>query len=487
MPNIDDLFEKHSKEIAEESLRFKEAMQTEIPRDPLRRPWNDSSGRPSIDSTDVRHERRDDRRQPATEAPLKVELPWYATFWSFVAAVKKNQTILLKVFAFAGLISIVAAQFVPIIYNSSLQLFAPDKVDKISSRLQLFANRVEFASFPTDLKIPLGLIVRRLKSPVATAWVLEKYQTRPSSVETPISPTSVQAETFYAEGSELLTIQGYANNPKAAVEITNLYWDYFEKEVSEMRTEHLQKVDEWIQLTSVELERKLADIAGQTGKLAALAPGAEQSHIQSRLSDSYADILMRKIRVQKEHDELQKALQQKSLDVLFKVNDPEVQDAHRIYEALETQSAATPNQRFENQKLEIKRRVEETVATNLEQKNVELDSLESEIKKIKPRLSSIQTVALSGDPTGLKMQELFRQQAQYQSQLDEIENLKAQIKVESDISESRLKPIQAAIVDPSTGRPYRAVIYLVCLFASLLVTLIALMIVQIRKPPGLLN
>ena len=67
------------------------------------------------------------------------------------------------------------ASLIPSSYFSTLHLYAPEKTDSVSSRLQLFSNKIEYASFPIDFKIPLGLIARRLKSEAARSWVLQRY------------------------------------------------------------------------------------------------------------------------------------------------------------------------------------------------------------------------------------------------------------------------------------------------------------------------
>jgi hypothetical protein len=483
MPTINELLEKHAGEIADESRRFKSEVQTEIPRDPLRRPWNDVAN----ESEAVGGARSVANKAPTKSSTLTPEKAtvWYATLGSILEAIKQNLKLLSLVFFLTFAASSIGAQFVPVTYSSALQLYAPDKSDDISSRLALYANRVEFASFPVGFKIPLGLIVRRLKGPEAKAWVIEQYLSKNKVSDKGFDADAVRVETYYAEGSELLVIQGYARTPETAVEITNLYWDYFENEIRNMRGEHLAKVSEWIQMTSFDLGQKSASLMERIAKLSPEKQGAEKVQIRGRLAESFADLQMKQMRVQRERDDLSAAVADRSGEKLFLLSDIEIQDMRRIKLALNEQKNGTSPERLNTQKEDLLKQAREFAHDRLAEKEIELSSLKEQLRKISPQLLSYKSTDTADSAASSQIRELLRQEDQYQSQLDELSKLKSQIEVESNLVHMRLRPIQAATPDTSTCRPYKMLLYglgaVIALFFSLLTLGIAQQFRQVRQ------
>ena len=477
MPTINELLEKHSGEIADESRRFKGEVQTEIPRDPLRRPWNDVGD----EIGNVGGARSVLNKAPTkVSAALASELDpvWYATLGSILRAVKQNVKLLSLIFCTTLATSIIGAEFVPMTYSSALQLYAPDKSDDISSRLALYANRVEFASFPIGLKIPLGLIVRRLKGPEARAWVIEQFMSKKGTSNTGFNADSVRVETYYAEGSELLVIQGYANQPEAAMEITNLYWDYFENEIRNMRQEHLAKVSQWIQMTSFDIGQKSASVMERIAKLSPEKQGAEKVQIRGRLAESFADLQMKRIHAQREYDELGAAAKDSTGEKLFLLSDSEMQDMRRIKLALDGQNGEIPAARLKSQKEDLLTQARDFANGRLAEKEIELSSLKEQLRKLSPQLDSYRSIDATDSTMSSQIRELLHQEDQYQSQLDELDKLKSQIEVESNIVHMRLRPIQTASSDPSTRRPYKMVLYGLGAAFALFLSLLALGIIQ---------
>src|SRR5437868_9200255 len=230
MSTIDELLDRHKKEIEQESRKLREEEHVEIPRDPFRRPWHG----------------------PATESitesiidTTKKELPWFASFGGIGRVLYARKKIFISALIIFGCSFLFVAERIPVTYNSTLHLYAPEKWDTISSRLPLLTNRVEFASFPLEFKVPLSLLSRRLRSEEARSWVIAKYAQNPAH-NVAFNPDTVKVETAYVSTSELLMVQGFANDPEIASDITRLYWEYLEQEIKGLRGEQLKKIENWI-------------------------------------------------------------------------------------------------------------------------------------------------------------------------------------------------------------------------------------------------
>lgn len=462
MPNIDDLFDKHGQQIAEEAKAFQGALHKDVPRDPVRRPWNGLNE--GVDSM---------------AAGAKSEA-WYNSWGTIGKAMRENAMAISLTMLISLATLVTLAQFIPSTYNSNLHLYAPEKSDTISSRLPLFANRVEFASFPVDNKIPLALVARRLKAEPARAWVVEQYLKRGAQNSVAIDPATVNAETFYAEGSELLVIAGYANDPQIAADVTNLYWDYLENEIQKMRLGHLEKINQWIELTTVSLNQRMTSLAQELAQVSAVRPIEAKSQVHAKLAENYADLEMKRLHAVKERDEFRGALEQGPEDRIWLVSNPEIQELREINDALKKQPAEAAGISSESKRAEIHTQAIERAKTLLEEKTREIASIQEQTVKLRTQLNIFQ-----GDDStsvqGSRLRELLRQQAEYQSQSDELERLKTQLGVESAMTQTRLRQIQAAAADPSSRRPLLVLKYSVCFFAALFLSLMLLIWLQRKK------
>jgi hypothetical protein len=454
MPNIEDLINKYGKEITSETAEFRNAMGAGVPRDSEKRPWSSAAESAS-----------------QTYGPPPIT-KWYGSFTGIREAVLKHKLMLFTAF-FGGLMVLVGvAQFVPDSYNSVLNLYAPERTDSVSSRLQLFSGRVEFAGFPVDFKIPLGLTARRLRSDRAKEWVLKQYAQRPHDSRITINPDLIHADTFYAEGSELLVIQGYANAPQIAADVTNLYWEYLETEIGGMRKEHLHRVNQWLALTASNLQAKLDDLNLKASAVSDSPMALSRAQLNSKLADTYADAEVKRIRTQKQLDELAAALNHRpelTLTTLWSLPYPELQDLRQVHSALALQQETDTSPLLASRLKSIDEQAVTLAKKLLEQRRLEFDSLTNETQKLKTQIDlQMPANTLQGQ------RDLLTQQTQTKLLLSELDALKAQLAVEFDIAPSRLRVIQPALPDFSTRRPSLVVKYSACALAALMLSILSL-------------
>jgi hypothetical protein len=437
--------------------------------DPLR-PWHGLDSNPEQRQKDI----KDWRHRPEIEESVAETIGvWYSSITGVVQAFLKHRIKLLVIFVLSTTLTTSIASFIPSTYFSTLHLYAPEKTDSVASRLQLFSNKIEYASFPVDFKIPLGLIARRLKSLEAKAWVLKKYAEMPTHAsEKKIDPELVNAETFYAEGSELLVVQGYANDPFVSVDVTNLYWDYLENEIKSLHEDNLAKVQKWIVLTSDDWTQRLNSISKRLTNMPTTGYQENNGQLRTQLTSDYSSFEIKKRKINKEKAELQTALKSKDLSLVWAISDPEIQDIRRVDEAISAEYGT------QNSHEALIARGMEILHRRIQEKDLELVSIEEQMNQVKQQMVERASVSRMESSISSKQSDLIRQQSDYVGRLEELEKLKNQIEVESTLAHKKLSPIQAAFADPTSLRPSMVVKYFICVFAAIFFTLIALILLE---------
>lgn len=464
MPNIDDILQTAANEFSSEA----EAPATEKHEIFIKRPWQELDF--EIDHRE-KTPPKSSRKQPAN-TPAEI---WYHSLVGIWLTLRRHAK---KMFAsFVGLlaISLGLASFLPSTYFATLHLYAPEKTDSIASRLQLFSNKIEFASFPVDFKIPLGLIARRLKSDAAKAAVIEKFSTLYPQEKNKLVVDLVGAETFYAEGSELLVIQGYANSPEFSVRITNLYWEYLESQIKTLRQNNLEKVHHWIQLTSHDWKERLNVISADITNLPAASYLERTDQLGTSLVANDSDAQLKRRMVLKEINSLNEALSQTGTDYLWSLPDPEIQDIRRINEALQIQRGEATNLEtsFSTKARELSR-------LRLHEKEIELAGLNDQISHIRSQLALRASASKVGASMSARQMDLLRQQSDYVGRIEDLEKLRDQVEVESTLVHTKLEPIQAAVPDESTRRPSMILKYSVATVAAFILALFSLVLFESR-------
>ena len=466
MPNIDDLLKQTERRGGPGS-----DPQFEVPRDRARRPWNgleidlepDSSERPGTHSENSK----------ITEGSTRAEA-WYDSAVGIIESLHRNALALTVIFVLTTALTTGIATQVPSSYFSTLHLYAPEKTDSVASRLQLFSNKIEFASFPVDFKIPLGLIARRLNSEIAKHWVVEQYLSRSThATSVAIDPNFVTAETFYAEGSELLVIQGYANDPEISVEVTNLYWEYLEKEIKDLKQDNLEKVHHWIELTSADWNDRLASISNRISDMPAESYQDRGDALRNQLASEQSDTQLKLAKLKKEAALLKSASHSDDPALLWSVPDQEIQDLRRVDDVLKAQDAQQSQRRSE-----VFQRARDLIGSKLNEKNVEISALTDRLHQVSSQFMDHTLAIKNRSSLSAKQQDLIRQQSDYVGRLEELEKLKNQIDVESALAHTKLRAIKAPVADESSRRPNLMVKYTVAIFAALFLTICALLFME---------
>lgn len=480
MPDINRIIQKHRKVnpgIIQKAI--------EIDHPTLKRPWEDLEEDRSDFKWQTGYEEKTARTQ-FRETPKESIVPpqsvpelWYATGMGVLQAIRFHQKALIATFAISLLIVGGLASFFPSSYYSTLHLYAPEKADSISSRLQMFSNRIEFASFPVDFKIPLRLIARRLASDEAQQWVVNAYKAEQAKSKNPEAPSvidqMVRAETFYAEGSELLVIQGYANDPDIATRITNLYWDYLEQQIVLMRDENLKEIHRWIELTSMDWNQRMDEISQALAAIPSNDMNGVRDQLNGQLVTTLSNAQLQKKKIDLARDDLRRALRSSGTQELWALNLPEIQDLKRIDQAL--QQGAINSQSHD----EIVKRANDVAEKKLKDFDTQSRIAGEEIGQIKLQMADNSLASKNQNQFNTKQSELTRQQEDYAGRIEELTKLSNQINVESTLAHGRLRPIRTAFPDPSTRRPLLAVKFGLCLLLSILATIAALLILQRKK------
>ncbi len=200
----------------------------------------------------------DEKFDSATEtSTTKQAASAKATFSDLFKILQQHQRLILVSFLAFALIFGFFAFKIPSSYYSTLHLYAPEKSDSIGTRLSLFTQRLEYASFPVDYKTPISLISRRLHEEVARNWVINKFKTDPAYSD--LVESSVSVDTNYVPNQEILAIEAYANTPELAVVATNYYWDFLIKDIQDLEQEQNIKIKKWFGLTNQSLDQQISD------------------------------------------------------------------------------------------------------------------------------------------------------------------------------------------------------------------------------------
>jgi hypothetical protein len=163
------------------------------------------------------------------------------------------------------------------------------------------------------------------------------------------------------------------------------------------------------------------------------------------------------------------------MEDLWAVSDSELQDLKTVFLALQEQEAMAPGGGLKTRQDEIKNQAIKLAHSLLGQRQSQYAELQDQANKLKSQLDAHPMAGVSD-----RQRELLRQQTDYQAQIDELEKLRTQIGVESRLTTTRLRVIQPAFADPSTRRPILVLKYSVCVLLALLVTILALIIIQYR-------
>lgn len=459
MPEFDDLLNQHKAEIEEEKKSYGTVIQNEIPRDPLRRPWHQQDAPDFIESSVSAGAKKEGKR----------EYPWFASFGGIWRVLRRRWRVAVAGALVAALLISGAAMTVAPSYSSTLHLYAPDKVDSIVSRMNLLTNQLEFASLPIEFRVPISLISRRLRDTTARQWVLEQLlnSEKVKAGQLRVSPDSVHVETFYSAGQELLVIQGFANNPDAAYEVTNLYWKYLENELETIRKAYFSRIDEWIKVRAEALDRDIANLGEMLGKSTAKISGTDgQSPLQARLRNDLADLEMKKLALQKELEVLNASLKTGSLEELRKITDPELQQMLEIRRGLAAEDGAPAN--YRSHVGEIETEIKNMINRRVDERQLQLQQAIVDRQRYSRQLDSFRSSEGEQQIESEGFRDSQQRMRTLEAQRSDLDKLKAQLALENQVGSVTFKAVQLPFPDVSTVRPTPGFVTGVVFFGSIL-------------------
>lgn len=369
-------------------------------------------------------------------------------------AKENSKQLLLCFLAFASILGGYAFT-IPSSFYSTLHLYAPEKMDSISSRLSLFTQKVEYASFPVDLKTPISLFSRRLREETAKNWVVEKILADPTNKGV-LRPSSVSIETNYVPNQEILVIEGYANSPDLAALATNYYWDFLIADIRSLEEEQQIKIKKWFELTNQSLDQQISD---KMKKLETITPRSFNKSgvfkLKESLGDSFTDLELQKSNLERQLIELKSWTNRNDFTGLKESVDPEVDSQLKIYNQLLAQKNIVNEGRVQQGRTAVI----ETISSRIKEIQHELNSISVEQKNALGQIANINSKDNQIKVASEQEVDLRAQLMTLRIQKNDLITFKSQIEMESRIRSPQFKLIRKPIPNPASIRPLPIVKY----------------------------
>ena len=465
MPKLDDLLKTNGKRIDSELQENARRLQTFVNRSAETRPWHSHTTELGFDESLTPNGRILPKNtntvgiQHGTQHSVSVQ-----NFLNFIVARKKN---LILSLASAALVGSIIGWLTPSSYFSTMQIYAPEQVDDISSRLSLFSNRIVFASFPVANQLPASLLARHLQTEQAKQWVLNQFKSRgyENQLSTPLLQQTVRAEVNYASATQILEIDGYANTPEAASLITTLYWDYFLNLRKDMNLDHLKKVTAWFKYTNDRIDQKLADTMEQLSKFkGSTIVASEMGNIQTATT-SYSSAQMKREQLSRKMAALSKALAIGTPQSFENVDDPDIQILIQVRRQILNQA---DNRYYIDRVSEIESQIKNLAQQKIAHYKFELGDLNAKAQYLNKELT---TAKIMGGQALLSSEEasaLASQLITLRSQKSDLLKLQVQLEVEPIVDASTYKVVREPLANPSSLRPIPTVKYVFAIVAMLI-------------------
>lgn len=397
---------------------------------------------------------------------IKKEVTTKATFLDLFKILQQNQVLMLASFLAFSLVLGFFAFKIPSSYYSTLHLYAPEKTDSIGTRLSLFTQRLEYASFPVDYKTPISLISRRMHEESARSWVIDKFKSDPAYSN--LVESSVSVDTNYVPNQEILAIEAYANTPELAVIATNYYWNFLIKDIQDLEQIQNTKIKKWFDLTNRSLNQQISDtmkvLEGTTAKT---FQKTGITKLQDSMGDVFSRLEMKKSSLQKQLTEL-KVLSKRTDFVDFTESlDPETSGLLKIYNQLLLQKDVISPVQIEGSRLAIidtiNKRTRET-ENQLNSIRFGQDKAQNEMSTINVRDNSIKVAAE-------QEMDLRSQLVTLRMQKSDLIKFKSQIEMESSIRSAQFKVIRVPAPNPASVKPLPSVKYSVVVLISAILSI----------------
>lgn len=474
MTDFEDIYATNAKEIHQQRHKLDESQNIEIPRDAFRRPW--SSEQDFMEEAPSRQEFLEKRVKDSV-----ILLPWYATARGVWTYLKMRRVMAWCLFVASFLALNGLGGMIPTRYYSTVHIYAPAKIDSISSRLTQVMERVEFASLPVDLKMPMMLLARELENPQARQWVIEHMQGD-------FPPEFVSVDAGYALASEMLVIHGFGNSPEMALQTTQLYKKYFENRVDALRIEQLDKIDKWADLRLEKISQSLDELKPQVASLSSYSSDQQKvANIRQKLSDKMADLILRKINLQRLQNQINQAKWSQDLNSMQTVDNSELQELMDVYHGLtkkQNESKADDKMQglYKQEKTRIEVQIRDQMSELGQSTQKEMSQLENEISKLQTEISKYGSQESDIKFASGKESDFAQRMTGLENQKDELLKLKNQVQLDVSVPSSQYKVIQEAVLDPGTRTPNLTVRYGVMVLGAFLIMIFGLVLMQFVKP-----
>ncbi len=392
-------------------------------------------------------------------------------FSKTIDLITQNSKFFLKTFFTMVFLGLLAAFLIPSSYYSTLHLFAPEFSDTIGTRLSLFTQRIEYASFPVDYRTPVSILSRRLREDVAKDWVLNKIKTNPelSKKMNGLIDSSVSVETNYVPIQQLLQIDGYANTPEMAVEISKLYHQYLLESISKIELAQSEKVRMWFDLTNKSVDEQMDIVSNQIKAITPQTNGKVSTlKLKDLLGDSYSTSEIKKTELLKTVTELKKLGAMTSYENITESSEPAVEMQLRIYNQLLIRQQFVDGSQMQDAVLALRQVInQKTQEAENSLNNLTIDQ-SSTIRQIAEVGSKDGDLRMINDQEG----DLRSQLAALRMQKVELTKLKSQVEMENGIRTATYKTIKEPLPNYSSIRPLPAIKYSIVLVLAVMLSIL---------------
>ncbi len=485
MADIDEILRSQKSEIQKELYKNRKRNRHEMSRDHETRPWH--SRIPQFGLQEEIEESLQSKSTPTinnlntSDLRSKTASTKHFLLHQFISqSIREHWKI--TIFAWFTFLSI-SFGFVsqmPNNYFSTLYLFAPETSQSISSRLPLFSNRVEYASFPMELKIPISILSRQLRKEDARKWVISEYLSHHSDVSpATLHLDEVRVEPGYVPTTEILVIEGFAYDPEMAKEITDLYWQYFNLQIKRLEDEHRARVRDWFFQTNASLDSQIETL------LKRLEPDSNEKQspvnldmTSSRLSESFTNTQTQRSLLLAERDELLRAQTIEDLNKLSDISDRDINSMIQIRRQL---LESPDSQLYFNRLSQVEAQIRDLIGQKIREKDSALIALSQNSSALERQLGSLQKASRQRKIVGSMESDLVNQITTLRSYKSEIAKLKSQLELEPEVNNVKTKVLQRPIANPDSMRPSLSTRYGMAFAISTAVTLMATLLMSLFR------
>lgn len=389
-----------------------------------------------------------------------------ATFSDLFKILQQHQRLILASFLAFSLIFGFFAFKIPSSYYSTLHLYAPEKSDSIGTRLSLFTQRLEYASFPVDYKTPISLISRRLHEEIARNWVIDKFKMNPAFAD--LVENSVSVDTNYVPNQEILAIEAYANTPELAVVATNYYWDFLIKDIRDLEQEQNIKIKKWFDLTNQSLDQQISDtmklLEGTTSRT---FQKTGITKLQDSMGEVFSTLEMKRSSLAKQLSELKILSKRTDFIDITESLDSDTSAQLKIYNQLILQKSLISPAQMEMGRIAII----DTIRKRIRETDYELTSIRFGQTKAQSEMSMINARDNSIKVAAEQEMDLRSQLITLRTQKSDLIKFKSQIEMESSIRSAQFKAIRLPAPNPSSVKPLPSVKYSFVIFISVILSI----------------